>query len=363
MRPVPLTGEESRDYVKKDSLQKIWKSKAYLDSIDHKRNKFGFADLVFGYTWRNSYIQTSVSYPAVFEWIQFNTVQGWVLNVRPEFSHYQGKQRNRFWRAEGSLNYGFSEKRLRAGLRLERRFESVRYSNLEVSGGVLPRQFNPDEPISAVWNTSYSLFDRRNYLKIYDKAFGRVEWSQYVSPGIFLRAGAEFANRSPLINHSSESWTKKRDHEYTSNDPLNPDGPNTPSFAESQAFILNVNARFRFGQTYSTYPNFRIYDDSRWPDLFVRYRKAIPGIAGSDADFDYLGVQLRQSGLTWGLAGYTDWNLSGGVFLSKKHLEFMDFHHALGNQTLLGKPNEYINGSGCRFLYVQHRPARTTGAH
>lgn len=344
VRPVPLTDEESRDYVKKDSLQKIWKSKSYLDSIDHKRNKFEFTDLIFGYTWRNSYKQTSISYPAALEWIQFNTVQGWVLNVRPEFSHYEGKLRTRFWRAEGTLNYGFSEKRLRAGLRLERRFESVRYSNLEVSGGVLPRQFNPDDPISAALNTSYSLFDRRNYMKLYEKSFGRVEWSQYVSPGIFLRAGAEYANRSPLINHSREAWTKKHDHEYTSNNPLLPDGPNEPSFVENQAFIVNLTARFRFGQTYSTYPDFRQYDDSKWPDLFVRYRKAIPGLAGSDADFDYLGLQLRQSGLSWGLAGYTDWDLSGGLFVRKKRLDFMDFHHALGNQTFIGKPDDYIKG-------------------
>ncbi|MFN8305070.1 MAG: DUF5686 and carboxypeptidase regulatory-like domain-containing protein [Saprospiraceae bacterium] len=343
VRPVPLTAEETRDYVRKDSLRKIWESKPYLDSLDKNNNRFKFNNLLFGYTWRNSFKKTTVSYPPVLQWIQFNTVQGWVLNVRPEFSRYEGERRTSFWRMEGILNYGFSEKRFRGGLRLQRRFESIRYSNLEASGGLLTQQFNPDEPISPALNSSYSLFDRRNYMKIYEKAFGRVEWSQFVSPGIFMWAGAEYADRAPLVNHSSESWTKKGNHRYTSNDPLNPEGPNEPSFAENQAFILNVTARFRFGQTYSTYPDFRVYDDMPWPDVYVRYQKAIPGIAGSDADFDYASLQIRQDRLSWGLGGYTDWNLMAGMFIRKKSLGFMDFHHANGNQTLLGIPSSYTN--------------------
>ncbi|MBL7805801.1 MAG: carboxypeptidase-like regulatory domain-containing protein [Saprospiraceae bacterium] len=343
VRPVPLTAEESRDYVRKDSLQKIWESKAYLDSTDRKDNKFKLNNLLFGYTWRNSYKKISVSYPAALQWIQFNTVQGWALNVQPEFSRYEGERRNKFWRAEGTLNYGFSEKKFRAGAKIQRRFESVRYSNLEVSGGVLTSQFNPNDPISPAINTSYSLFDRRNYLKLYEKSFGRVEWSQYATPGIFLRARLEYANRRPLINNSTESWTKKADHRYTSNDPLFPEGPNEPSFEENQAFIFGLTARFRFGQTYSTYPDFRSYDDTPWPDVFVQYRKAIAGVAGSDANFDYVSVQIRQDHLSWGLGGYTDWNVVAGMFIQKERLAFMDFHHANGNQTFLNSPVGYTN--------------------
>lgn len=344
VRPVPLTDEEARDYVTKDSLAKIWKSEAYLDSLDRRRNRFKINNLLFGYTWRNSFRRTSVSYPPVFRWLQFNTVQGYALNVQPEFSRYQGEYRTRFWRAEGIINYGFDETRLRGGLRLQRRFESVRYANLEISGGLLTEQFNPEDPIGPFVNSLYSLLDRLNYLKIYEKTFGRVEWSQYVAPGIFLRAGAEYAGRRALINHSDASWSKKAERAYTSNDPLRPEGPNEAAFVDNQAFILNLSARFRFGQTYRSYPGFRVYDDSKWPDFVVRYRKAIPGLAGSDADFDFVSAQFRQENLSWGLAGYTDWNLLGGLFLQKKRVGFMDIHHVTGNQTFLGKPGDYTRG-------------------
>jgi hypothetical protein len=45
IRPVPLTEEETTDYLKKDVLQTKKKSKPYLDSIDSKKNKFMFSNL------------------------------------------------------------------------------------------------------------------------------------------------------------------------------------------------------------------------------------------------------------------------------------------------------------------------------
>lgn len=344
IRPVPLTEEETRDYVVKDSLQRIWKSKAYLDSLDRKRNRFKFNNLFFGYTWRNSYRRTSIEYPSIFEWLQFNTVQGRALNLRPEFSRYENERRTRFWRLEGILNYGFSENRLRGGLRLERRFESVRYGTLDAAGGVLTEQFNDEHPIGPAVNSFYSLVERLNYLKLYEKRFVRLAWSQFLSPGIYLRAGAEYADRRALINHTDRSWWNRETRDYFSNDPLNPDGPNEPAFADEQAFIAQLSLRFRFGQTYNTYPGFRRYDDTPWPDLTIGYRKAIPGIGGSDADFDLLSVRLRQADLSWGLGGYTDWEVEGGLFWRKKRLGFMDFHHVEGNQTLVGRSEHYLGG-------------------
>src|SRR6478609_5072734 len=55
IRPIPLTIEESTDYTKKDLLQTKKKSQTYLDSIDNKKNKFHFLDIIFGYSYKNSF--------------------------------------------------------------------------------------------------------------------------------------------------------------------------------------------------------------------------------------------------------------------------------------------------------------------
>jgi hypothetical protein len=209
-RPILLTEEEQTDYVKKDSLRQIWDSKAYLDSLDRKNNKFKFNNLLFGYTWENSYRHTSVSYPASFQWVQFNTVQGWLLDVRPKWEKLTDKRGSTHWKAEGSLNYGFSEKKLRSTLRLQRRFESVWYKTFAVEGGTTTAQFNSREPISVQLNGMYSLWGKQNFMKIYDKTFARAEWSQVIAPSLSIRASSEWAMRRPLVNNSDYVWNKKR---------------------------------------------------------------------------------------------------------------------------------------------------------
>ncbi|MBP6828475.1 MAG: carboxypeptidase-like regulatory domain-containing protein, partial [Saprospiraceae bacterium] len=262
IRPIPLTMEESFDYVRKDSLQKIWKSPEFTDSIDAKNNKFKFNNLLFGYTWRNSQKHVTMQYPAAADWIQFNTVQGWLLNIKPEFSKYDGDLRTKFLKVEGTINYGFSEKKLRGGLRLERRFESKFYSSLEVSGGLLTNQFSDKNPIGVGMNTLYSVLVKRNYMKLYEKAFAKAEFSRYLMPGLWIQAGAEYAERSPLVNTSDYSTFKKY-RVYTPNAPLS--GSDEPFFDKHQAFIVHLTARIRIGETYSSYPKFRVYNNSDWP--------------------------------------------------------------------------------------------------
>ncbi len=341
-RPVPLTEEEGRDYVKKDSLEKIRKSKAYLDSLDRKHNRFEFSNLLFGYSWDNSYKHTSVSYPAVFRWVQFNTVQGLVLDVRPEWKKEADRRGTKYWEAEGDLNYGFSEQKLRAKLRLERRFESIRYRTLSVEGGTVPAQFNERNPIGALVNTAYSLLNKRNYLKIYDKTYFRAEWAQVLATGLSGRFSTEWAQRTPLKNHTNYHWSKA-EREYTSNEPVPMASVGEPSaFPFPNIFALEAQFVFRPKQRYSTYPNFRVYSSSNWPELMVNYRKALPMGKNGWADFDLLRWQIRQSELSWGLAGQTEWNINGGFFFGHNKRSFMDLHHVSGNQTNFGKPDSYV---------------------
>jgi len=342
-RPVPLTEEEGKDYVKKDSLQKIWKSKAYLDSMDRKGNRFRFNNLLFGYTWENSYKRNSISYPAAFRWIQFNTVQGWLLDIRPTWRKESDQRGTKFWQAEAVGNYGFSEKKLRGNLRVQRRFESIRYRTLTLEGGTITAQFNDRNPIGALVNTQNSLLAKRNYLKIYDKTFAKAEWSQVLTTGLSMRANAEWAQRKPLVNQSDYTWKKKTEREYTSNEPVPFSTAGEPaSFLAKDILVLEAQLIFRPKQRYSTYPKFRAYSSSGWPEFILNYRKALPVGENNWADFDLLRLQIRQSELSWGLAGKTEWNAGVGYFLRHKNLSFMDLHHVSGNQTRFGAPESYV---------------------
>ncbi len=113
VRPVPLTGEEMRDYVRKDSIQEIRDSKPYKDSVDAAHNKFKITDLLFGYTYQNSWKHQNFTISAPVGGIHFNTVQGWNSKLDVSYTQRQGEDGENFWRLYSNFNYGLSEERFR----------------------------------------------------------------------------------------------------------------------------------------------------------------------------------------------------------------------------------------------------------
>ena len=74
-RPIPLTSEESRDYVRKDSVAALKTSKKYLDSLESANNKFGIGKLLIsGYTLNNRFEKKSLSFDPVLRAIFYNTL-------------------------------------------------------------------------------------------------------------------------------------------------------------------------------------------------------------------------------------------------------------------------------------------------
>src|SRR5690606_11744082 len=107
IRPVPLTEEESTDYIKKDILQTKKKSQVYLDSVDNVANKLKPMDLIMGYSYQNSFKNWSVGYDGLLTGISFNTVQGYRLSTGFSFSKRNEEDRT-FSYVGAKLDYGFS---------------------------------------------------------------------------------------------------------------------------------------------------------------------------------------------------------------------------------------------------------------
>jgi hypothetical protein len=80
--PVPLESDEVKDYVKKDSLEILRQSPAYLDSLDRRRNRLSVSKvLLSGMTFSRSKSRSSLSFPPLVEALSYNTVEGIVANV------------------------------------------------------------------------------------------------------------------------------------------------------------------------------------------------------------------------------------------------------------------------------------------
>jgi hypothetical protein len=182
IRPVPLTEEETTDYLKKDVLQTKKKSKPYLDSIDSKKNKFKFMDVLMGYSYNNSFQKWSLNYDGPLMTTSFNTVQGWKLNAGLSYVKRDEEKRT-YTRIGSRFDYGFSENKLRATVNFTHKFNNNNNSTISVNGGSSINQFNGNNPISNLVNMVSTLFFKNNFMKLYEKNFVSAFYGREVVNG------------------------------------------------------------------------------------------------------------------------------------------------------------------------------------
>ena len=338
LRPVPLTKEEVKDYKIKDSIKVVRKSEPYLDSINKIQNKFNLLSPVTGYTYRNSYEKWSLGFKGLIDDFSFNTVQGFHTTLGVNYFK-RLNDKGKWWNIGANVNYGFSEEKARPTFYFSRGWNNISRPVFYISGGVTTAQFNGRGPIKNFDNMVRSLFRRENYLKLYEKEFARVGYSEEITNGIYFSTSLEYANRKPLFNTSNYSFAaQSKNLPYTSNNPLDENDFTNPAFQEHSIASLNVGARFVFGQKYLSYPDskFAIGND-KYPTVRVNYRKNF-GASNTGLNSDLFIATITQS-LKTGNYGDFEYFIRAGAFLEKKDIAFMDNLQANGNQLLLVSSN------------------------
>ncbi|TXE07687.1 carboxypeptidase-like regulatory domain-containing protein [Gelidibacter salicanalis] len=341
IRPVPLTDEEVSDYLVKDSIQTVRESKPYLDSIDAKNNSFKIQNLLFGYSHRNSFEDWSIGYSSPLSDFQFNTVQGYNSKLNFYYRRNQDEYR-RFFSANATLQYGVSDERLRATAGFRYKFNNINKPFLSISGGVETQQFNKAQPILPLLNSVSSLFFEDNYMKIFDRSFAEVGYSQEISNGINMYGNLAYERRKALVNTTDQVFFNEEEDAYTSNNPQLPYSFEVPAFDTHQLLKFNFNMRFNFGQDYLSYPDSKVnIPNSRFPTLYAGYEK---GFAASEQQYNYDQLKLRLA-QQFNVCNKGDfkYNIKAGTFINADDIGFMDYYHPNGNETHVGTSSTYLN--------------------
>jgi len=339
IRPVRLTLEESTDYKRKDSIQEVKESRPYLDSLDRENNRFKFSNIL-GYTYQNSFKDYNIGFNVPLQGIQFNTVQGYTANTNLFFTkNYDAFKR--YFRANAGLQYGFSDKRLRATGSLSFKFNDISNAFLTLSGGVQVAQFNTFNPIRPFWNSAATLFFEENYMKLYERSFVQLNYSEELFNGFRLFSSLSYENRTPLFNTTDQTFYPQDDKEYLSNNPLNPTSTTAP-FEDHNILKFNVTGRINFGQKYLSYPDskFNVSTD-KYPTLVLSYEKGF-GATNDDYNFDQVKARIYQS-FNVADKGRFSYNLRLGKFFNAENIAFMDYQHFNGNQINVSSRGNYIN--------------------
>ena len=335
IRPVPLTDEEITDYIKKDSIQVVRDSKTYKDSIDGVNNKFKIGKLFSGYNYSNTYKNWNAGITSPISTFTFNTVQGWNANIsayyRKNYDEYK-----RYFSLSGTVNYGFSDDRLRGTLAATYKFNNISRPFLTISGGITTQQFNASEPISKSLNSGFSLFSEQNYMKIYENSFAQIAYSNELFNGFRLNSSISYQNRKALFNTTDQAWYPKDNREYTSNNPLDDTAYGIAPFNNHTIFKLDISGRINFDQDYMSYPDSKFnIPNGKYPTLILGYEKGFSSSI-SDYNFDQIKGRLTQS-FNIRDKGRFQYNLKAGQFFNADNIAFMDYHHFNGNQTHFGE--------------------------
>lgn len=330
-RPIPLTEEEKTDYQKKAVLAAKRESKPYLDSLDKVNNKFSVGKfLLGGYRHRNRYDHEYYNFNSLLSSVSFNTVEGLALGYGGSFTKQIDSVNNRYLNIYGKVRYGFSNKVFNAtgGVTMP-----VGSATLNLSGGSDVIDMNNREPISTFMNTAYTLLNRQNFEKLYQKQYAAATISKRIYGGWQASAGAEWANRRYLSNTTNYSFFNPKGHEFTSNNPFSPDA-DAPLFPGNQSFKVSLRTTYDFSNRYETYPTGKRYIPSKYPTIGLNFTKAVKNVLGSDADYNLISADISKSDIPMGFYGKTSFYISAGKFFDTKSIYYTDYRHFSGNQVL-----------------------------
>jgi hypothetical protein len=207
-------------------------------------------------------------------------------------------------------------------------------SSISISGGKWIYQFNNANPITPLLNSLSSLFYERNYMKIYEAWFGRVDYSKSLGEGVRLFAALQFQDRMPLENTTDYTFKNSENRAYTPNYPQELMSEN---IQRHQALIGTIGASWRPGSKYVEFPDKKISLGSKYPTFSVALIKGIHNVLGSDINYTKWRFRINDE-LNLKLFGKFNYNILVGGFLQRDSVAVPDYQHFNGNLTAFASP-------------------------
>jgi hypothetical protein len=328
-RPVPLTQSEKRDYVWRDSITVIKESKPYKDSVDRVNNKFRFGNIITGYEYSNTYLKRSIRIDSPSSTLLFNTVQGLTLGTK--LTYTQGFENRKRKMYTGAIGYGFANQTWYGAVGYQTEYNPKKFARFSVRAGSVFEQYQPAS-ISELLNTTYTLLDERNYLKIYKSDFLSLKHYNEISNGIYLGIFTDYSYRSAAVNHSDFTLVSKNNRIFISNNPVDITN-NAPAFKSHHLIKIKPEITIKFKQQYLSRPDSKYILDSKYPELKLSYTLGYTSNSIKQTYFDRAVISLSQN-IPLKLFGELTYEVAAGKTLLSKPFYFMDFIHFNGNKTL-----------------------------
>jgi len=349
IRPMPLEMEESMDYQIKDSLFLVNKdsiqSQASVDSMNKKQGRIKWYNIFWKGLTRTKYTVNgnhNWGIESLIKGMEYNTVEGVVLNFNTYYSRYFKKLKSNF-SFEPNLRYGLNNGHLNAWVDMYFRTrdwetdKKIKRQTWTVSGGKRVSQFNKANPITPLTNTVNTLLWGDNFMKIYENYFAAFSFSKRYETGLRFSVNVLYEDRIPLDNTTNFVIFKRDSANQLPNYPYE---KITAPFNRHQAFVASFDISIKPGQKYIQYPNRRMSLGSDYPTFSLHYSKGFNTIFGSDVNFDKWRLSISDD-KNFKLAGLLKYKVGIGGFLNSRKVFIQDYQHFNGNRST--RANEYVN--------------------
>ncbi|HZH38402.1 MAG TPA: DUF5686 and carboxypeptidase regulatory-like domain-containing protein, partial [Flavisolibacter sp.] len=288
-----LSAREAGFIRNRDSVFAVTLTDAYRDSMAGEINKITWKKVgFFGQTLYDRHKERSWYLPPIISLYSPFAFGGGRINANVGYGKFFHSRKNIF--VNTSLSYGLRNKDINGSLDLNRMYNPFNRGYYTISARrEFQFIFEGDAYINMIKRSNIFL----------NNEFG-VGHGLEIFNGLFLRNEINIALRRSVSNYKTGNLVDSLlGGVLDDNKPI--------PFEPYNAFYGKVRLEYTPFQQYRREPREKIILGSKWPTVFVEWRKGIPNILASDVDFDYLEGGLQQQ-LNLGLLGITKYTVKTG---------------------------------------------------
>lgn len=303
-RSTPLTINQAKAIALNDSLQRVYTSEKYLDSVEKSINTVNFKSLVLeGQGYKNRKKGLEMSFQPLWNIYQ----PWWPGGTRVSmFSRIEKTFENkRSVTVSENLSYGLRNQDLRGTVYLSTLYNPYKRASFTVSGG---RDFGVING-----NAAYLDMFRRDNFYVHNHV--TAYHNQELINGLFLRLQGEYSSREDMSGYQFDEFG---DSLFENNKPA--------IFNSNKAFYATVNLSYTPFQRYISEPKQKVILGSAWPTVGIRIKKAVPGVLGSSIDYTYLEYYLNHE-FPIGLFGTSEIKANSGSFMNYRNISLIDYRY------------------------------------
>lgn len=310
LRPITLKKAELEFIHVQDSIREYHQTAEYLNEQDSIYNHLSVWDVLLqGMGWRDRkrrmeyFIAPLISQPNFFGVGGYrHNLNG---NITKTFAHYHRLELNT------ELDYGVVNRDLKYFVKIGFVYAPKHFSSFYVKGG---DRYSMVTSVTSV----VGIFSRANWVR---KLYGGVGHSTELLNGLYWNIDLDFADRQAIAGLNLDN-----DIFGGINDPLN--------FATYREFLISTRLRWVPFQKYHSEPYRKVVVGSAWPEFELSYKKGIPGVFGSEINFDKVELRVSHE-FRPGTIGVSRWALVAGSFIQEANLRINDFKYFRGSTPYL----------------------------